>query len=64
MHHSVERARRNALRYPGLGRYLAELHVEDEAPVMCERTGSSRQHYTLWGEPTEVPQRVVAITEV
>lgn len=44
-------ARRQAITYPFLGRYLARLDVLDAGPIQFERTTRSRGHFTLWGEP-------------
>lgn len=56
-------ARRKALRFPGLGRYIAELRVSRDGPIRWERTGG-RGHFTLWAEPDRLLAAVVAVAEV
>jgi hypothetical protein len=61
---SLERARQHARRRPELGRFIAELWVTEGMAVDYERTGNTRGHYTLWGEPDIIRQCVVGVEVV
>lgn len=54
-------AHRMARRYPRHGTLMAVLEIEPEAPVQVERTLSTPGHHTIWGDPTELLRRVVAV---
>ena len=56
-------ARRNARRFPAIGRYIAAVRVEDHAPIRVERTRGPG-HHTLWGEPAELLARVASVAPV
>lgn len=56
-------ARRKALDYPQLGRYIAEMSVAADGPIRWERTGG-RGHFTLWGTPDDLLATVVTVVEV
>ena len=49
---TLDRARSQALKRPGLGAYIAELEVQWGRSVRAERTGHRRGYHTLWGEPS------------
>jgi hypothetical protein len=57
-------ARRKAVDYPHLGRYIAVLSIPDQGAIPFERTTRSRGHHTLWGDPTEIMSHVVAVKMV
>ena len=57
-------ARRKALDYPFLGRYLAVLDVPEGGSLRFERTTRSRGHHTLWGDPDAIAACVVAVVPV
>jgi hypothetical protein len=44
--------------------YVAVLEVPDDADIRCERTGGTRGHYTLWGEPDELLSYVRDVIEL
>ena len=48
---TTTQARRQALRFPILGQFLAQLNLPPDAPIRCERTLRTRGHYTIWGNP-------------
>ena len=56
-------ARRNARRYPSLGRFIATLSVPDNATVVVERTRGPG-HHTIWGDPATMLDLVVRVTPV
>jgi hypothetical protein len=57
-------ARNKAEAYPVLGAYIAAIELPDDAPVRYERTLRTRGHYTLWGDPTYLAERVTSIVPV
>ena len=46
-------ARAKHRRFPSLGRYLAEVEIDDEI-VVSRQTGFDRGHDTIWGDPEEI----------
>lgn len=56
-------ARRNAKKYPRLGRYIAVVSIPDEAPVRVERTRGPG-HHTIWGDPEYLLNCVVQVAAV
>jgi hypothetical protein len=63
---TLQQARNRANSVPSLRdlRYVAELHVPDDAPVNSKRTGRTRGHYTLWGNPVTLLGYVVSVWPV
>lgn len=59
-----ERAQQTARRRPDLGRYIAELWLTEGMSISYERTGNTRGHYTLWGDPESIRQCVVGVETV
>jgi hypothetical protein len=57
-------ARNKAEAYPALGEYIAAIDLPDDAPVRYERTLRTRGHYTLWGDPIYLADRVISIRPV
>lgn len=53
-------ARRNAARYPNVGRFIAAIRIEADMPIRIERTLRRPGHHTLWGEPADLLTRVAA----
>ena|SRR5579884_2345190 len=60
----VELARKKAVQFPVLGDLLAEVTIPDDSPIRFERTTSSRGHYTMWGDQTQLRQLVTRIEPV
>jgi hypothetical protein len=56
-------ARRNAQRFRTHGAYIAAIRIEDGAPVRIEKT-LGPGHYTLWGFPADLLERVIAVISV
>ena len=61
---TAAQARRQALRFPLLGRYLAQLSLPPAAPIRYERTLSTRGHYTVWGNPAYLLRCVTEVMPV
>lgn len=66
---TLAQARRAARAQPYLGRFVAEIVIDDEAHLTCERTGRKPGHHTIWCVPpemlpTEVMRRVRAVVAV
>ena len=59
-----QQARNKAEDYPVLGGYIAAIELPDDAPVRFERTLRTRGHYTLWGDPQYLSNRVASIVPV
>ena len=57
-------ARNKGRDLPWLGRYIAVLDIPEGGPITYQRTGRSRGHHTLWGEPSELLRCVVRVTPV
>ncbi len=57
-------ARGPARRIPALGGYIAEVELPDDPGLRVERTGPGRGHHTVWGEPSALLDRVVAVRPV
>jgi hypothetical protein len=57
-------ARRNALKRPSLGRYIAELQIPEDGPVRYERTPVSAGHHTLWGDAVVLLRYVASVSPV
>jgi hypothetical protein len=49
---------------PWLGGSIAEVAIPDDGSVAFERTGKSRGHFTLWGDPTKLLGCVVRVVPV
>jgi hypothetical protein len=64
MYGTENQARRKAVDYPHLGRYIAVLDVPGEGPLRIERTTRSRGHHTLWGDPRAILACLVAVIPV
>jgi hypothetical protein len=56
-------ARRNARKFPRLGAFIATVTIPDDALVRIERT-SGPGHYTVWGHPAYLLERVTDVTKV
>ena len=50
----AEKLRRMARVNPELGTFIAVLAIEDDGPVRSEKTTKRRDHYTLWGNPSQI----------
>ena len=61
---TATQARRQALRFPFLGHYLAQLNLLPGAPIRCERTLRTRGHYTIWGNPAYLLRCVTEVVPV
>lgn len=59
-----QQARRKAEAYPVLGSYIAAVELPEDAPVSYERTLGTRGHFTVWGDPVYLRDRVVSIVPV
>jgi len=59
-----QQARNKAEAYPLLGAYIAAVDLPDDGPFRHERTLTTRGHYTLWGDPEYLNNRVVSIVPV
>ena len=57
-------ARTRAQTLPYLGTHVAELAIAEGDPITVRRTGSSRGHHTLWGDPAELLARVSRVVDV
>ncbi len=58
-------AQRKGRASPGLGRFVAQLELPDDSPILWERTTTSSGHHTLWGDPEIMlacVTRVVAVS--
>jgi hypothetical protein len=65
VYETEEQARSTALWRPSIGRYIAAVRIEHDAPIELEQTGDPDSgHYTLWGEPSEFVVRIVSIVPV
>ena len=56
-------ARRTAATFPRIGRYLAELRIDDTDPIRAEKT-LGPGHYTLWGSAEVLLGRVVRVIPI
>lgn len=56
-------ARRNARKYPRLGRYIAAVSIPDEAHVRVERTRGPG-HHMIWGDPAYLLSRIVRVSAI
>ena len=57
-------ARNQAKAKPWLGAYIAELSIAEADPITFRRSGTSRGHHTLWGDPFELLARALRIAKV
>jgi hypothetical protein len=57
-------ARRQARRYPQLGRWLAELRTGDTDELTVERSPGGAGHHTIWGDADLLLERVVRVKGV
>jgi hypothetical protein len=53
-----DKLRRMARGNPELGTFIAVLAIEDSGPVRWEKTTKRRDHYTLWGDASQILDRV------
>jgi hypothetical protein len=60
---SEARARSKAQTYLGPGSYIAELEIPEGSAIRFRRTTRARGHYTVWGKPAEITQRVVGVVD-
>lgn len=60
---SRDAARAMALRWPKIGRFLAEIQLEPESGFCLANTGSPG-HSTLWGRPLQLRDAIVDIVHV
>jgi hypothetical protein len=58
---TLSQARKQAREYPRLGKFIAELVVPIDAPVVCERTTRTEGHWTLWASAGDLVGRVVMV---
>lgn len=49
---------------PWLGRFIAVLEIPDDGRITYQRTGTSRGHFTLWGDPLVLLRCVVRVVAV
>ena len=61
---TMQQARNRALRSTHLGSYIAVLDLVESGPIQCERTGLTRGHYTVWGDPVALLAAVVNVVPV
>ena len=63
---TLQQARNRANTVPSLRSlgYVAELLVPEDAHVTIERTGRTRGHFTLWGDPDTLMRCVVSVSPV
>ena len=59
-----EQARRTAMMFPMLGTFIAEVEIPDNQRITYERTTTSDGHYTIWGAPDEIYDRVKSVEAV
>ena len=57
-------ARRKARAFSFLGAYIAAVEIPEGGPITYRRTTSSAGHHTLWGDPSELAARVIAVVPV
>jgi len=58
---TLEAARSLARRFPAMGRFVAILDIAEGGVVTFEQTTEVSTHYTLWGEPRDILERVVSV---
>ena len=63
MYATRTQARRTAITYPFLGRFLAEVRLSDNTGIQWERT-RGRGHYTIWGEARILLISVVQVVPI
>jgi hypothetical protein len=56
-----ERADTLQRRFPRLGAYIAVLNIPIDSGIRVERTLREPGHHTVWGDPGELLQCVVAV---
>jgi hypothetical protein len=56
---ATEAQARGRAKLPTLGRFIAELSVADDGPIVWKRTGDKPGHHTLWGDPDDLLDCVV-----
>ena len=61
---SATRARQQARRYRGMGRFIAALTIDDGDTIRLEKTMDDPRHYTLWGSPEAVLALMTGIEPV
>lgn len=63
---TLTQARNRARAIPSLRdlHFVAELSIPDDAPIKIERTGRTRGHYTLWGDPDVLLGYVTSVLPV
>jgi hypothetical protein len=61
---TLSQARNKARNYPGLGRYIAILEIDDAGPIRVARTGLGRGHHTVWADTESLLRCVVAVVHV
>src|SRR6185295_4915198 len=64
VYRTLEQARLVARRRPGLGGFLAELHVPIDGSVRIELDNGRNGHSTIWGEPRLLRRLIVSIEPV
>jgi hypothetical protein len=60
---TAELARKTALRYPQIGRFIAMVRVTDDSGFRVEQTFRAG-HYTIWGDPEALLAAAVAIQPI
>jgi hypothetical protein len=62
---TLAQARAKARQYPFLGAYVAVIELQEGGAVRWERTlPRSRGHHTVWDDPAELLDAVVAVVPV
>jgi hypothetical protein len=57
-------AREIGSQFPANGSFVASLDIEDSGPIRYERTLRRPGHYTLWGDPARLLERVQSVVPI
>jgi hypothetical protein len=61
---SLDEARIRARNLPAMGAWIAEVQITVGGPIYFEQTGRDPHHYTLWGDPSMLFNRVTMVEPV
>jgi hypothetical protein len=64
VYRTLRQAAAKARHYPALGSFVAIIEIPPESAVRFERTTQQRGHFTLWGDPEDLLNSVVAVVPI